>query len=765
MKFLKYIALTTFPFALAACGGGGGGTENPSQDPPVPGFSTVVRTDGLDLINPYSLYGTATGQGVTVAVVDTGVEQVFALGGNGSTARVEAGCVSDVNPDSGGNFVVTETCNGAIPTSTSNRSDSDAMLVNATTGLSDDDGHGTAVAGVIAGYHPDQGWQGIAPEATIMAIDAYSNVGDGGYFDIDIGYGIVHAVKNGAQVINLSLGCPQSLVVPINTCTIGPNVRDAVAYATGQGVAVIFSAGNDGNRTDPNDSTDYFVGTDAALAGLNGLVLAVGSVDDNGVISHFSNTCTSNIVDFDEDYCLTAPGEGVLTTGTDGSLIAASGTSFSAPYVSGAIALLMSADPTLTAAEAIQIILMTATAPAPMEADLYGAGTLNLSSALAPVGLVSATTTSTEDIANAQISLSKAFGDALQNSAFLQEAVLYDSFDRAYVFDLTKNVELVTVTANTGVFHADGQSDVETMDTDIGDLNLSMSYTTFESDDALSETGKLDFFVSHAKPNKPYWFLGYSETGADYRDDFGSSVANATLNMTDTFSSLSLVGSADTIQSGYGFSRGKTEYQVTLSYLDDADSFEFRTALRQNFTPTTYGIVDLAFLDENSSFLGSTGMDSASESYSAETVQLQLGLGWSLGDTEIYASYMHGASDVTVSGASLLSAIDDVEISALTMAVAQSNIVRAGDSLGLSFGMPTKVVSGSGSVEFSSEAGSADSLSLTPSGTQKNIELAYQTPLSETAWVQFGAAAMFEPGHDADAATEYAVGVRLTSEF
>ncbi|MEO1563760.1 MAG: S8 family serine peptidase [Pseudomonadota bacterium] len=739
-------------FALAACGlagcggsgsGGGGGGGNQTVQP----FTTVYQTYGLDIIDPYGFYGSTAGGGVTVAILDTGVAEVYALGGSGAESRVVSGCRSD------GPTFQTEV-NSCTGTDNAN-------------GKSDDDGHGTWVAGVVAGYHPEDGWQGIAPEAEVMAIDTYTSEFQS-YLDIDIARGIRFAADNGANVINMSLGCSQAAAGNGN-CPISPDVEAAMEYATDQGVAIVISAGNDGNG--------FFVGTDAALAGdpdMNGLVLAVGSIGPGENVSSFSNSCTSNFSSFDQEYCLVAPGENIQTSGPDGSTVTVSGTSFSAPYVSGAIALLMSADPTLSAADAIQIILMTAedpTAPAmsatPSEEftdDLYGNGILNLTDALAPVGPITLSVDATEEVGTAGVSFSQPFGDALQNSDVFDDAVLFDMFDRKYVFDLTKRLESVSAEANTNAFHDISSPVTAEADASVGAFNFKASFTSVTNEALATDQEALDFVVTRQETDKPTWYLGFSTSGSDFQTDPGS-IAMATLNLTDTYSSQSLVDSSSALRSGLGWQKGKTEFKVSMSYLDTSESVELSSGLKHNFAQRSYAVVQFDYLSEENSFLGSEGTGGAEESYSADTLQMTVGLGWSLGQTDYYASYMHGRSDVDVDGASLFSSINDIAISALSFSAAKSNIWTEGDRFGFSMGMPTRLVSGSAGVEFESETGGQDSVSLKPSGTQKNLEFAYQTPLSDAANLQVGAAAMFEPGHDADAATDYAIGLKLTTNF
>ncbi len=138
---------------------------------------------------------------------------------------------------------------------------------NATTrngNAKDDNGHGTHVAGIVAAAaNNGAGMVGIAPEAKIMPIKVLEADGSGS--DAGVADGIVWAADHGAQVINMSLGGPGESKV----------LADAVEYALKKGVAVLAAMGNDGSN-----EKSY----PAAYPG----VLAVGATDDKDAAADFS---------------------------------------------------------------------------------------------------------------------------------------------------------------------------------------------------------------------------------------------------------------------------------------------------------------------------------------------------------------------------------------------------------------------------------------------------------------------------------------------
>ncbi len=162
-------------------------------------------------------------------------------------------------------------------------------------------GHGTMTAGII---------HLVAPQSKIMPLKAFQS--NGTAYNSDILRAIYYAVGHGAKVINMSF----------NYTTYSQELANAVNYATAHGVICVAAAGNSGEQ-----ATVY----PAALKN----VIDVASTSNYDVASSFSNYGAPPV-------WLSAPGEGVMTTYPFGTYAAGWGTSFSAPYVAGATALLVS---------------------------------------------------------------------------------------------------------------------------------------------------------------------------------------------------------------------------------------------------------------------------------------------------------------------------------------------------------------------------------------------------------------------------------------
>lgn len=261
-----------------------------------------------------------TGEGTILAVIDTGVE---------STHPFLAGKVlPGYNPDEPG------------------------------AGTEDWQGHGTHVAGIAAGaIHAGRGFSGIAPDAQILPIRVFN---DDGATNWAVSFGLLVAADPSwvglpirpADVANMSLGgAVYSLAV-----------QDAVNFALDRGVVVVVSMGNTENQA---------VRYPAAYQG----VIAVGASDAHDDKTDFSTT--------GRHISVIAPGHFIYSSYNLSRVAWASGTSMSAPHVSGAALLLKQLYPEATPAQIKDLLERTADFRDDYTFNAYGHGRINLANAIA----------------------------------------------------------------------------------------------------------------------------------------------------------------------------------------------------------------------------------------------------------------------------------------------------------------------------------------------------------------------------------------------
>jgi trimeric autotransporter adhesin len=275
-----------------------------------------------DMVNAGAAWAKGfTGQGVTVAVIDSGVDI------NHKDLRdniwYNSGEIAGNGIDDDGNGYVDDVNGWNFDLNNNNVTDSSS--------------HGTHVAGTIAASNNGFGITGVAYDSKIMPIRLTDNQDKwNGRLDKAIRY----AVDNGARVINMSLSYPDDGI---------PNgLRDAIAYAANQNVIVVSAAGNQKlslPRSPARFATEYG--------------FSVGAVDSNQVIAEFSNLAGND----SQMHHVMAPGKDIFSTlpGNDAYGLK-NGTSMATPHVAGVVALMLSANPYLTHTQVRQILTETTTA-------------------------------------------------------------------------------------------------------------------------------------------------------------------------------------------------------------------------------------------------------------------------------------------------------------------------------------------------------------------------------------------------------------------
>lgn len=257
--------------------------------------NTQLTPTGVNRIGASST--TNLGSGITVAVIDTGIDLS--------------------HPDLKSNIVASKSCI-ARKTAT------------------DDNGHGTHVAGTIAGVNNSSGVVGVAPQAKLAAVKVLDSRGSGTWSSVICGLDWItaNAARYNIKVANMSLGGGGT---SDNNCGYTNNdpLHQAICRSVAAGVTYVVAAGNEGvdaTQSVPASYDDAVI-TVSALADSDGRSGGLGAATGFGADDTFAS-----FSNYGSTVDIAAPGVDIYSTWKSGGYKTISGTSMAAPHVSGAVA-------------------------------------------------------------------------------------------------------------------------------------------------------------------------------------------------------------------------------------------------------------------------------------------------------------------------------------------------------------------------------------------------------------------------------------------
>lgn len=759
--------------ALSACGGGSSTTRPPVAPPPPPpapppppppeNFDTQEfrRSDGLSNINAIAAFDAGgTGAGIIVGTIDTGID------------LEHPELINNISPDS-----------IDIVANRDNRT------------VDDPDGHGTLVAGIIAAERNDVGTMGVAFESTILAVRAddpgsCGSEDDCTFFDDDIAEGIRHAARNGARVINISLGGEG----------FGPDILQAVREAAAQDVLIIISAGNDGEV----DPSGFAFLADDPFAREH--VLVVGATDSSDQLADFSNRAGQLA-----DVFLVAPGDGILAPfpqdqcdpGPGTCLARASGTSFAAPHVAGAAALLAQMFPNLSGLEIGQILRETARdLGAPGVDAEFGFGLLDLAAAIQPVGTTSVPTDPeakrTQAADDTGIASSAAFGDAFAASKALDGILMIDKFRRSFRIDGAKTIDrapaalalqsLVNrprqIAGRDVALGADTRFSFSAYDDQFAEARANLSSHAA----AIENSPRPIAYLSGRIDEKSSAALAYGFSPArllnrgdapDPADDFALSARIDTpffafSDKTETLAIDRRLSRHVTLD--VALARAHEEGDTRQAFAPDRTSLDTRTAIAQ--LGIELGATRLRFQagnqTEDGAFLGTrtSGAFALGEGARSTFMALDAVVPFGSG-IEGFGRYLTGTTSLSGATSSLVSGIGRLRTESFAFGLRGRDILTARDRMGFAVIQPLRVSGGSASLRVPVDRDfDADiflfedrTLSLSPSGREIDLEMSYGLMLNAHTHIETSLVQQFEAGHVANGGTITSLLVRLRSRF
>ncbi len=728
--------------------------------PPVPAdpalFPRIYTSEyfgnyALDSVHAGNAYiAGLTGKGVTVAVIDSGIADIAKL-------------------------------QGQI-----------AQHVNVTAEPTVQDDHGTSVAAVLAAKSDGVYMHGIAYGAAVADIKA-GNENNFLPSDLQTALGVAAGqIKNfgpvNAAIINLSLG---------GDAPISPALRTELDAVVDAGKIIVIAAGNNSGPAiagaNPSALALFAADPDA-----KGQVIIAGASTQAGTLAGFSDRAGAG-----KAFYLVAPGDQIATLDSKGAPITVSGTSFSAPIISGAAALLEQEFPNLKAAKVVQILLATADPLATGTSADFGAGLLDLAKAIQPIGALSVPTGQAADgpsipLGTAHFSAGRAFGGGIPPALAGLHVLAVDSFQRGYIV----NLPVVAPGArDRPPFESDFASSAPVVSAAAAQLRLS---------DAPSERPLAISFVSTpATDVRPQGMDMALRLGGGTVAEFGQHVTAlnlATASLPDLLGAdtagsplfvggeLSVLPQASFMTDGYGvaLSHRFSGFRVTASAMSsngdfDTDRGRFiagTASLAQVSAGTTIAGIDLgigvAELAEDGRALGSISSGPLSlGTGAASTFVTVMGAMHISEKLELTAAYTEGRTRLRGQSAGLFSQVGPITSSAFAVAVIRQDGFVKEDTFGVQIAQPIRVDSARSDLLLPSAltadgavVRSAQHVDLAPKGREIDIQAAYRAPLaaltqlgSQGDTIQAFVMTRFDPADVAGAGPDYVAGIRCNLAF
>nr|WP_250646642.1 S8 family peptidase [Pseudemcibacter aquimaris] len=712
-----------------------------------------------------------TGNGILVAVIDSGVTEVPELEGQLHSASTN---VANLDPNDADDF----------------------------------SGHGTAIAGVIASKRDHNtnnspiNMHGVAFDAQILNINATTSANcpdldNCSFFHSDLANAYDYAVQHNADIINESLG---SNTFP----TIG--LQQAIQRAVAADKLIVQPAGNIEDTDPAGTGTEIQGSARVAIANwANGQIIVAGSVDSNNVISDFSYRAGEDA----KNIYLVAPGEQFTTpdhlTNNSFEYVFTSGTSVSTALISGAAALLMQAFPNLSAAEIADILFTTATdLGVPGVDNVYGRGLVNIEEAFTAQGQLSlagngfgetATIGTANTVASQNLIYSGgAFGADISFRDNLSNVMVTDKYDRSYNIDFSNSVYNPQAMIDLDRFMTGAMS---TRRHDIifdEKTNVRMAW---QHDDRFNEidkryfsnhldrhrtnTGQLRMAISHSLDNtKSVSFtagMSLPEMLEDYRPDDYIAPNKHGFNM--------LLNPAETIGVSYK-NNGKTTHEIAIATSEGSIPREISQVpinfqntmvlnrIEHHFTNNLTASFDFGLLTEKGSVLGAISTGALEIGRGARTGFVGGKFNWNITNkSNIFARVSYGLTKVDGSSTSIIDQISTLKSYSYLVGVKTNGIIRNNDQLSISFSQPLKLHGGKGIISTVSNRDyvnnnytmSYTAVPLAPRGTERDIELAYTIAEIMGVRAQVNFLYQLNPGHVQSIPNSKNILIRLGSRF
>ena len=546
---------------------------------------------------------------------------------------------------------------------------------NTSNPITNDHMHGTYVAGLAAATKNDDGIHGVAYNSKLIGVDISVFMDGTNWFPYtpDIYNGYKYAVDNGARVLNNSWGnmkvttenTPAATAALFNMAYADSDgmlsLKSAIEYATWKGAysstelhptgtkpaIVVFAAGNAREKTPSLTQPSIESGAPTAIPSLlyykegselkpfdsfptdvskiaSSLFVSVVAVNSNNSLASYSQKCG-----IAAPWCIAAPGAeaakdysgnlyyGIVSTAPGGEYDMGQGTSAAAPVVSGALATIMAASPSLSPQEVVEIMFRTATDLGVSGVDeVYGHGLVNLQAALSPIGTMTlalgeTTTENQVSFAGTHFSAPRTFNLSVLNS-LPEKIVVLDEYKRAFGISTSSiiktNKHSKQAFADNLSYFTKWHRPQKMKLNDNFDLKLSENPKTFSNE----KLNGLAFALTYHQDNISSDFSFTQNAKEGMENYFNQALLNPfTSNAKDVYALQNSIALSKTLKFGFGASVGKNNFFDGNERLDYRHEKSIRTGqVNLNYQPVDFANINVlgGMLDEKDSLLGMNGL-------------------------------------------------------------------------------------------------------------------------------------------------------------
>lgn len=634
----------------------------------------------------------------------------------------------------------------------------------------DDHGHGTAVAAIAAGSYlfPWESNYGgyavsaknivsVAPSANIIAQKVLNSSGSG--YSTDVANGIIKAANAGASVINVS-------ITYANTADIVSSIN----YAASKGAYIVWAGGNSAANLLQN--ADTYGLSDAAL---NHLIFA-GSVDANNHLSSFSNTPgngklngTSSNLSYAQRWVM-APGENILSAYNPSEPYAWgywSGTSMSAPLVSGSLVLLQSAWPILrTQGTAIDLLLSTTTDLGDEGVDsTYGYGLVNLEKAFEPYGELSVknsknTVSYLVSELNGSMITSGALGKLSKIKTKLSNYTAFDEYQRNFKVNLSGLIQSTATTASLNPLPMTSRKKAVAMKLHDGSTFVARTELPLNAFDHLGEFG---FNPEHPQNNQPIYLAMNTVDGTSFAvaNGFASQYAYAKAlyaddNLAQLSSELSTQSLTPLAEGGKMINYGTTlspNSRLAVSWsnpnasgndmngtIPDTQTNLFKLGLSYQFSPKLFAGITTNYLSEKNGLIGSrmTNAHTLGFNPNNKSFGLDFSFGYQPNENQIFLIEKGFSSTKSAPGAGfLINNTSGIASQSFGISSLSKNVLFNDDVLKISVKQPLAVTSGKAHIntvdvdDMGYPVYKNEAVDISPSGRETRLSFAYEKNFSQ----------------------------------